>query len=62
MTTKVHIALYEDSHAPAIRVYAVARGAHFAQDAQLLAHVERGESTEQFVHYEQDLLVRECFE
>lgn len=59
MTTKVHIHLPLDAHAQRIDVFALSKGAHLAQGPQLLATVERGGDTEQFVHYEQDLLIRE---
>lgn len=61
MTTKVKIELHEDSHAPEIHVYALQRGAHVQTQPQLLAIVERGSSTEQFVHFEQDILIKEKF-
>jgi hypothetical protein len=42
-------------------VYAIQRGAHVQTQPQLLAIVERGNSTEQFVHFEQDILIKEQF-
>lgn len=61
MTTKVTIELPIGSHAPAIKVFALQRGAHVQTEPQLLAVLERGESTEQYVHFEQDILIKESF-
>ena len=62
MTTKISIELPVGSHAPAIKVFAIQRGAHVQTSPQLLAIVERGAATEQYVHYEQDILIKESFE
>lgn len=61
MTTKVMIVLHSEAHAPEIRVFAIQRGAHVQTQPQLLAIVERGGMTEQFVHFEQDILIKEQF-
>jgi hypothetical protein len=62
MTTKVTIELPVGSHAPMVKVFALQRGAHVQTEPQLLAVVERGQATEQYVHYEQDILIKEAFE
>lgn len=57
MTTRVVITYPEPGHAPEVEVYG--RTPNYGGLESLLATLKPGESTEQYVHSHQDLVIKE---